>query len=521
MIKGLTLQLNEAGKIKIGRKGGLITSTTGKEFRPPEKLDHFQITTTEKDANGDYIVDTNLEDNIKVAGTGIINENGDLIGIPIRLLYNDTELNFPTRLASYVAGKLSCTGDGETATKRFDDFTKTYPCPCPRIEQGYDGKDKCKAMGTLSCVIDEAGLFGQAHKFRTTSMNSIKGILGGLELIRTATNGRIAGLPLMLTINPKTTTTPQGQNTIVYVVSVCYRGNMSDLRHDVLNLISEERQYLIGLENLEAETKQSMAENPTISESEQIEIAEEFYPDSIEVASAETSKPVESVKETPLSELEADIDLPETPPTGQYKEIYDRLCEETDYDKAVALVKRLTKNNILYWLTQKHPDITIPEDIKKPELITLCEKVLTCLVKEASVSMEETITTPVTEIEIASEPSVGVETIQQVEVIQQADIIKEVEETIQKSNELKQVAWDESGLIEKEQLRQLVKLKRDMEMLGIVDPAKPETWTKYVAAYLNADGKPHESATKLSKSQGDALIEQLERLIADIKDLPF
>ncbi|MGD9732565.1 MAG: hypothetical protein AB7U45_10330 [Desulfamplus sp.] len=493
MIKGLTLQLNAAGNIKIGKKGEMITSQLGKEFRPPEKLDHFQITTTEKDANGDYIVDINLENNIKAAGTGIINGNGDLIGIPIRLLYNDTDLNFPTRLASYVSGKLSCTGDGETATKRVDDFTKTYPCPCPRIEQGYDGKDKCKAMGTLSCVIDEAGLFGQAHKFRTTSMNSIKGILGGLELIRTATNGRIAGLPLMLTINPKTTTTPQGQNTIVYVVSVCYRGSMSDLRHDVLNLISEERQYLIGLESLEAETKQNMAEKSDISDAEQVEIAEEFYPDSIEVASDiaasdEIPKSVEPLP--PVSEIESNTDLPEDPPTGPYKEIYDRLCEETDYDKAVALVKRLMKNNIVYWLTQKHPAITIPDDIKKPDLIKLCEKVLTCLVKETSVNVEkeEAITPPVTEIETDTALS---------------------------------VQWDDSGLIEKEQLRQLVKLKRDMEMLGIVDPAKPETWAKYVADYLDADGKPHESATKLSRLQGNALIENLEQLIADITNLPF
>ncbi len=54
MIKNLTLQLNEAGKIKIGRKGKQITSAQGNEFRPPEKLDHFQLVTTEKDTEGDF-----------------------------------------------------------------------------------------------------------------------------------------------------------------------------------------------------------------------------------------------------------------------------------------------------------------------------------------------------------------------------------------------------------------------------------------------------------------------------------
>ena len=72
-------------------------------------------------------------------------------------------------------------------------------------------------------------------------------------------------------------------------------------------------------------------------------------------------------------------------------------------------------------------------------------------------------------------------------------------------------AWDDSGLIEKPQLIQIVKLKKDMEMLGTLDVTKPEEWQEnWISHFLDADGNPHVSAVKLSVDQGNALIEALK-----------
>ena len=593
MIKNIPAQLNEAGKIKIGKKGAMITSSGGKEFRPPEKLDHFQLVTTEKNEEGDYVVDVALENRIKEAGTGLVNEAGNLIGIPIRLLYNDTDLNFPTRLASYVSGKLSCTGDGETATKRIDDFTKTHPCPCPRFEQGYDGKDKCKPMGTLNCIIDEAGLFGQAHKFRTTSMNSVKGILGGIELIRTATNGRIAGLPLMLTMNAKSTQTPQGHNTIVYVVSVCYRGSMSDLRNEVLQLMSEEHQYMIGMDKLEAEARKALPQKTVTTDAEDLEVVEEFYPDALPVHGASAQVEYEAVQKSvepepqetefetatayaapkngetePISSLEPadqdpaeeDTDLPGAPPVGPYKAVYEKLLAEKEYEKAVALVKRLTKNNLIYFLTQEYPNIQIEDGIKKPDLIELCETALAALVGEvgtteepfdvkkhpeylaiSNIPVDERVKflnavaeffkpTPINRTTTRDVLLARVAVVLEDRIKNPPAVIKKEAQGIEQPTgqdptpapapetsepEPKPpaggMAWDDSGLIEKPQLIQIVKLKKDMEMLGSLDVTKPEEWQeKYISCFLDANGEPHTSAVKLSKTQGDSLIEMLK-----------
>ena len=91
MIKNLGNQLNEAGKIKIGIKGAMITSKNNKEFRPPVKLDHFILTTTEKDTAGDYILDTALMEALKVpdemeVSSVMLNKDNNIIGIPVRLI---------------------------------------------------------------------------------------------------------------------------------------------------------------------------------------------------------------------------------------------------------------------------------------------------------------------------------------------------------------------------------------------------------------------------------------------------
>lgn len=277
MIKGLVRRLNEAGKIKIGKKSeNELPTKAGGTFRPPERLDHFIVTTTEKDANGDLVVDKALMKALSEDQDTVKNEKGEIVGIPIRLIYDDTELNFPTRLAAYEKGILTCYGDGETAYSRLSDFKTPKQCPCSRLDSG-----ECKYNGKLTCVIDAAGMFGQVHVFRTTSFNSVHGIIGGIELVKTATGGKIAGLPLMLMLNNKSTTIPKtGQPTTIQVVSVCYRGTMSSLQKKCLQMASENAQFLLGMQEIERDAR-NMGVCDVVSDEEDKDFQEEFYPESI------------------------------------------------------------------------------------------------------------------------------------------------------------------------------------------------------------------------------------------------
>ncbi|MBI9090751.1 MAG: hypothetical protein JEZ12_16155 [Desulfobacterium sp.] len=413
----------------------MITSAQGNDFRPPQKLDHFRLTTTERDENGDLIIDKDLQDKIIENGNCLVNGDGNLTGIPIRLLYDDTDQNFPTQYACYASGKLICRGDGEESYKRIDDFKKAHTCPCNRVSQDFEGKDKCKPTGKLTCIIDEAGLFGQAHTFRTTSMNSVRGLLGGIDFIKAATKGRLAGLPLMLTMNAKQTATPSGAPTTIFIVSLCYRGSMSDLRQEVLTMLSQEKQYLIGMDTIAPEHA-TVGIQPG-SEEEQ-EFVEEFFPDAVVMESTNASKMEDHVnvitepeqekgqektdsensegnqvpnnqtgtnsKKDDLTPHDGDNDGPRKccslkdrllKEGGNYAVLYNRfivLLQDDKRDEAAKMAKRMTKEFLVIWFEREQPQVKLDPKIKKPELL---EKIIALLAGEGPVlSYEKPVIEP-------------------------------------------------------------------------------------------------------------------------------
>ncbi|MBM4288976.1 MAG: hypothetical protein FJ135_12700 [Deltaproteobacteria bacterium] len=202
-VKGLTPQLAERGKIKIGVKGEMTTSQGGKQFSQPRKLDHFQITTLQRDAAGRLLPDTALMARLKPEG-------GKITEIPVRLLYDDVDLNFQTRYACYRGNRCWCSGDGEAAQRLAGQNGKyqEVPCSCERIDPYYNGQDRCKILGTLQVLIEGTDRIGGVHKFRTTSWNTVNAILSSLALVKTITGGPLAGIPLWMVLSPKTVTVP-------------------------------------------------------------------------------------------------------------------------------------------------------------------------------------------------------------------------------------------------------------------------------------------------------------------------
>src|ERR1700688_2255375 len=116
-IKGLVPRLPERGRIAIGMKGEMITSQRGNQFQPPQKLDHFRVTTLERGKDGNFLLDAASHAKYGERPTEI----------PVRLLYDDPVLNYPTRYACFIGRTLWCTGDGESAfrlTARPDELKK-------------------------------------------------------------------------------------------------------------------------------------------------------------------------------------------------------------------------------------------------------------------------------------------------------------------------------------------------------------------------------------------------------------
>ncbi len=279
MIKNLIPRLAERGRIKIGEKGEMKTSAQGKEFALPKNLDHIVVTTMQRDAAGRLMPDTDLMAQINPGG-------GKLVEIPIRLLYDDIDLNFFTRYACYKGNRCWCSGDGEEASRLVGANGKYEPCPCPceRQEPMYQGQDKCKTLGTLSVLIEGVNRVGGVWSFRTTSFNSVNAILSSMALIKAITGGPLSGIPLMLVLSPKTVTIPTtGKPMVVFVMSIEYRGPESELAELGYERARQRVEHKIRMDLIEESARKLLVAPHQEPTDAQVETAEEFYPEGVVV----------------------------------------------------------------------------------------------------------------------------------------------------------------------------------------------------------------------------------------------
>lgn len=283
-IKGLIPQLAERGKVKIGEKGEMKTSQGGKQFAQPKKLDHFVITTMQRDQAGRLMPDAELTKRyLEQQGATKLTE------IPVLLLYDDIDLNFLTRYSCYVGNRCWCSGDGEEASRLTGDNGKyaAVSCPCERQDPLYQGKEKCKTLGTLQVLLQGVDRVGGVWKFRTTSWNTVNAILSSLALIKTITGGPLAGIPLYMVLSPKTVTIPTtGQSMVVYVVSLEYRGPEEQLAQIGYEIAKRRIEHQIRMGTVETQARRLLVAPHEETIQDQQETAEEFYPEGVVVETA-------------------------------------------------------------------------------------------------------------------------------------------------------------------------------------------------------------------------------------------
>lgn len=278
-IYGIMPGLTERGKIKIGRKGESRQGGSAGSYQLPTRLDHFIITTLERDTTNNFKRDDEL---YKALGFG-----DKLKKIPIMLLFDDLPLVFQYRYTCYKGKTLFCSGDGRAAHQIKDQQKPDrvqVACPCYRKEptfQGDDGKGngKCKINGKLSVVITGANVIGGVWVFRTTGYNSTVGIISSLTLIKTMTGGILAGIPLVMTIQPKVATNPiDGKSQTIQVVGIEYAGTMDDLLNGALKLVQKNAEYRARLGNVQQEVLKLISVDGGADRDDVSDIVDEFHP---------------------------------------------------------------------------------------------------------------------------------------------------------------------------------------------------------------------------------------------------
>ena len=162
MIKGLAITPPVIGRISIGH----LVEKNGKYL--PEKDDSFTLTTQVQGKDGWLLHPLNQT----LAETS---PNNKIRAIPIKLLFNDSDLNLRAEFSAFdrQTGRPVCVGNGECAKRVSGEGIEDVACPTP--ERCQFGKEKgCKLYGRLNVQVegqnDELGSF----IFRTTGYNSVR-----------------------------------------------------------------------------------------------------------------------------------------------------------------------------------------------------------------------------------------------------------------------------------------------------------------------------------------------------------
>lgn len=280
MIKGLAITPPILGRISIGR----VIEKNGK--RLPEKDDQFTITTQIQAKDGwiPHPYDEELRKNAP---------NGKLRAIPVRMLFNDPDLNLRAEYSMFDRqnGRPICVGNGETCRRVTSNGVQTLPCPSPDVCELAKG-GMCKPYGRLNVKIgddDELGTF----IFRTTGFNSIRTLSARLSYYQAVSGNLLACLPLELRLRGKSTT--QSHRGAIYYVDICSREGAS-LSETIMEARKiDARRKEVGFDQAALDEAGSVGfANAAFefNEEEIPEIVEEFFPPQ-EPESASAVSPVQ------------------------------------------------------------------------------------------------------------------------------------------------------------------------------------------------------------------------------------
>lgn len=227
MLKGLAITPPVLGRIAIGK----VVEKNGK--RLPEKDDQFTITSQLQSKDG-WILHP-LDDSLRKQQAGKIRS------IPIRLLFNEPDLNFRAEYSLFdrQTGRPVCVGNGESCRRRTNDGIASLPCPAPEgcnLAQG----GACKPYGRLNVLIGDDDPLG-SFIFRTTGFNSIRTLTARLQYFKAISGNRLSCMPLELKLRGKSTR--QSHGSAIFYVDITLRNQQSiEEALAEANRIDEQRQ---------------------------------------------------------------------------------------------------------------------------------------------------------------------------------------------------------------------------------------------------------------------------------------
>ncbi|KAB0650385.1 hydrolase or metal-binding protein [Acinetobacter bohemicus] len=265
MIKGLAITPPILGRISIGK----MVEKNGK--RLPEKDDQFTLTSQIQSKDG--WIKHPLDEQLRAKAP-----NQKLRAIPVRMIFNDPELNLRAEYSLFdrQTGRPVCVGNGETCQRLTQQGVEQHPCPSPYLCPLAQGGN-CKPYGRLHVNLDESDELG-TFIFRTTGFNSIRTLAARLAYYHAASNGLLSCLPLQLTLRGKSTT--QSYRQPVYYVDLTLRDgtHLQDAIQMAKEIDQQSKQAGFNQNALDQIAQQGFANARfEVNAEEGLDVVEEFY----------------------------------------------------------------------------------------------------------------------------------------------------------------------------------------------------------------------------------------------------
>jgi hypothetical protein len=154
--------------------------------------------------------------------------------LDVYLPHEDPDYFFPHAYKRYQGSRLTCKGDGETASRINTETGEQYAveCTCSELDE-----KKCSARGSLFVILPDV-ILSQAYQIDTGSFANIKEILSSAMIIR-ALASRVSWIPLKLKRVPTPVQTPDGKVVKKALLKLVLEGNQAEIaRYRVGDAIS-------------------------------------------------------------------------------------------------------------------------------------------------------------------------------------------------------------------------------------------------------------------------------------------
>lgn len=273
MLKGLALTPPVVGRISIGR----VVERNGK--RLPEKGDEFTLTTQVQTRDGWVLHPLDEQLRKAQAGGGQGSARVKLRKIPVRVLFDDPNLNLRASYCLFdrTTGRTLCVGNGETCRRSTASGMQTLPCQAP---EGCELAERgCKPYGRLNVRVGEEEDLS-TFVFRTTGFNSIRTLATRLAYFQAVSGGNLSALPLELRLRGKSTQKSHG--TPIYYVDLTVRTGSTLVETITQAKADAQAREAAGFcqASLDAAARSGLAQGAfEESQEEALPVVEEFFPD--------------------------------------------------------------------------------------------------------------------------------------------------------------------------------------------------------------------------------------------------